>query len=474
MHLLELIESNCATFPERFAALGPDGDALLYRDLSKLSDSLASQLQKFIVAHADGSRGPVAVIGHKSPKMLAGFLGVWKTGGPYIPLDTFAIPNARIDQIVDQAHAWRVQAENLTAVATRSSLLPDVETAYIIFTSGSTGVPKGVVIPMEAVEHFVDGLDALHDFEAHQTWLNVAPWSFDLSVLETYVSLATAGTIISVSRQQIDDPNELFDYFHAMSTSLDNWVSTPSFADFCLADSSFNDTLLPRLRRFFFCGEVLKAKTAQRLLARFPSARVFNMYGPTEACCAVTSVEITAGMAEREPLPAGRAFGQNVVKIVDPQSSLEARPGERGEVIIMGPQVALGYLDIESDRFFVEDGVRGYRTGDWGRLVDGMLFVEGRMDRQVKISGFRVELSEVELALRRLENVEDAAVTLTTGGHLRAYVIAHHTSSSRLKLALKRSLPFYMIPKTIVVAPSFPLTANGKIDVPQLELEHGR
>ena len=171
--------------------------------------------------------------------------------------------------------------------------------------------------------------------------------------------------------------------------------------------------MLPQLRRFLFCGETLAPEIASRLLDRFPAAEVWNTYGPTEATVATTSIRITREILDRySSLPIGYPMPGTRVLVMD-EEGREAAPGERGRSSSAGPNVSPGYLnrpDLVEKAFFLLDGHRAYRTGDWGRCRDGMLFFEGRMDNQIKLHGHRIELADVEANLRALPGVRDAVV----------------------------------------------------------------
>src|SRR4029077_3455415 len=278
---------------------------------------------------------------------------------------------------------------------------------YILFTSGSTGEPKGVIITLACLEHFISWMLAEQQFnERAEVFLNQAPFSFDLSVMDLYCSLVTGGTLFSISRDLIENPKKLY---RALATSaVTTWVSTPSFALMCLVEDKFAEAMLPRVRRFLFCGETLAPKTAAQLVARFPQARVWNTYGPTEATVATTSIHVDAAILEKySPLPVGRVMPGTKIFIVD-ENGGELAANKRGEIIIAGPNVSPGYVgrpDLTARAFFEYRGLRAYRTGDLGRFRDGLLFFEGRIDEQIKLSGYRIELGDVEANLRALPTV---------------------------------------------------------------------
>src|SRR5215470_17226290 len=156
--------------------------------------------------------------------------------------------------------------------------------------------------------------------ERGEVFLNQAPFSFDLSVMDLYCSLTTGGTLFSINRDLIENPKTL--YRALTNSGVTTWVSTPSFAQMCLVEAKFGEAMLPRVRRFLFCGETLAPQTAAQLLARFPQAQVWNMYGPTEATVATTSLQIDAGILEKySRLPVGRVMPGTKIFIVDENGS---------------------------------------------------------------------------------------------------------------------------------------------------------
>ena len=236
-------------------------------------------------------------------------------------------------------------------------------------------------------------------------------------------------------------------------------VFTPSFAELCLCDRDFAEELMPRLRIFFFCGEVLKPATAEKLFTRFPKVRVINAYGPSECCCAVTAAEITRGMTDRA-LPIGD-IGHTAGGVHISDSS---------EIVITGGSVAR-YIDtggchIGSGGFGEFDGERCFYTGDRGYVKDGMLYFGGRIDRQVKIMGCRVEPEDVENNILKTGLAGQAVVSAETlGGHtiLTALVKPRGGADpAEIRRALSELVPQYMVPRRITVVDNIPLSGNGK------------
>ena len=417
--------------------------------------------------------------------MLVAFLAAVKSGRAYVPMDA-SIPEQRVAKIIEGSQAVVV----LTPERVREVLSqpPRVETTplrrvqeddpfYLLFTSGSTGEPKGVVITLRNLTAFTDWLLAEHDFTPQgEVFLNQAPFSFDLSVMDLYGCLLTGGTLACVTKDELSNLKLL--YQTLANSGVTTWVSTPSFAQMCLVEKGFRLEMLPGVRRFLFCGETLAPETAAQLLERFPSAQVWNTYGPTEATVATTSVRVDSAILERySPLPVGYQMPGTRVLPVDE----EGRPvadSERGELLIAGPNVSPGYLnrpELTAKVFTLFEGQPAYRTGDWGRCRDGLIFFEGRIDGQIKLHGYRIELGDLEANLRALSDIADAVVLpVEKAGKvdaLAAFIVpsapltgSTFEASARLKTLLAERVPAYMVPRKFLFLEAFPMTANGKAD----------
>jgi len=477
MHLLDRIDHWGRTAPDRVAHRSNDR-TLTYGELLARSDALAAWLE----SELGPSRAPIAVHGHKEPEMLIAFLAAVKSGRPYVPID-FSIPQQRVERIIETSGAAVVLTPERVAELSseqRQATLHWVEEAdpfYILFTSGSTGEPKGVIITLANLTHFVEWMLAEQRFtELGETFLNQAPFSFDLSVMDLYPCLVTGGTLFSVTKDHVANLKRLYEAFGVSGVST--WVSTPSFAQMCLIEKTFTQPMMPALRRFLFCGETLAPETASQLLERFPQAEVWNTYGPTEATVATSSVRIDRDvLAAFSPLPVGATMPGTRIVILDENRQIVPE-GERGEIVIAGPNVSPGYLnrpDLTEKAFVVYDGWPAYRTGDWGRQRQGQLFFEGRMDSQVKVNGYRIELGDLEANLRALPEIADVVVLPVMKqsriDSLAAIVVlaieksgSDFEMTARLKNRLGERLPTYMVPRKFLYVDAFPMTANGKAD----------
>ncbi|HJV16022.1 MAG TPA: D-alanine--poly(phosphoribitol) ligase subunit DltA, partial [Bacillales bacterium] len=307
-------------------------------------------------------------------------------------------------------------------------------------------------------------------------FLNQAPFSFDLSVMDLYPALASGGSIFAITKEMIAKPKMLFEALK--KSTIQVWASTPSFVQMCLMDPSFNQELLPDLRVFLFCGEILPVAIAQTLINRFPKAKIFNTYGPTEATVAVTSVEITPELVNEYPsLPVGSPKSDTEILLVGEDGN-EVPDGEKGEIIIVGPSVSKGYLgeiELSKKAFIPMNGQMAYKTGDAGYRENRQLFYKGRIDFQIKLHGYRMELEEIEYHISQSSYVKMAVVlpVIQNGKieYLTAAVVPlehryekEYQLTSAIKKELGDVLPAYMIPRKFSYYEDLPITANGKID----------
>lgn len=501
MNILGKIKERALADPARVAFHSQAG-TISYGKLWDSSDRLAA----WIDDRLGDDRKPIVVYGHKSPLMLVCFLACAKSGRTYCPIDT-CMSEGRVVSIVETVGNPLILAtEDLEIpgyfVADNSVLSGAMnydskisedkwnkpeDTFYIIFTSGSTGAPKGVQITDENLSRYVDWSQTVGDSvddKQGSTFLNQAPFSFDLSVMDTYTALATGCTLWGVDRMLQKDVGKMLRFMK--EGNLNYWVSTPSFADMCLADPNFNSRLLPGMRQFMFCGEKLTKGTAEELMDRFPDARVINTYGPTESTVAVTSVEITREMiAADRCLPIGQPKPGTEIRLIREDGTIAAHGG-RGEIQILGDTVSPGYYmnDIKTREVFsiidCEDGMeRAYRTGDEGFFgEDGMLYYVGRIDLQVKFHGYRIELGDIENNLMKIDGVQAAAVVPKWNEdkirYLAAFVASDNSEGSfedrkRIRETLKTMIPEYMVPKKVSFIDRLPMTSNGKADRKRLE-----
>ncbi|MFT3921046.1 MAG: amino acid adenylation domain-containing protein [Myxococcales bacterium] len=468
------------------SALYFEDTSLSYRDLRAGVHLLAAELR----AQGVGPGSGVAVLLERSPRLVMALLAVWKTGAHYIPLDP-AHPAARNQGVLEAARPALVLAEERT----RSSLPPalgdavydldaprkggsvssaglptrvDPESlAYVIFTSGSTGEPKGVEVTHRALTNLLCSMALRPGFDQHDRLLALTTVSFDIAALELFLPLICGGSLEIARRELALDPDALLARLRDASV----FQATPATFRMLL-ERPFAP--LPQLR--LLCGgEALPLDLACALRPRVKA--LWNMYGPTETTI-WSSVDEVSG--EESIVSIGSPIHNTRIYVLD--EALEPVPsGVVGQLYIAGSGVARGYHgrpDLTArvflpDPFDPQPDARMVRTGDLGRrLPDGRLVCLGRTDFQVKVRGYRVELGEIEAALRSHTAVHAAVVHANSHGgaaepELRAYVVLEPplaTLPEDFHAHLRELLPHYMVPSHVMLLPSLPLTPNGKVD----------
>lgn len=502
MTLLKRIRENANANPDKIGLINLNDDIkLTLQEVDIFSDRLAS----YILNNLPNDKSPLVVYGHKSPYMIVVFLACAKSGHPYCPID-ISNPTERVIDIIrssepdciflleelDLKNDYNfikkdeiIKICNETdAVIKQDILEPDADDVfYILFTSGSTGKPKGVEITYSNLNNFLawsSELTKRYLGDKDTIFLNQAPFSFDLSVMDLYTSIYMGGTLCMLDKATQMTYSKLMNALE--KSNITAWVSTPSFAEMCLIDKKFSAELLPNMKIFLFCGEILTNHIALQLIKRFPNANIINTYGPTESTVAVTEQLITKELCENgKPLPIGIAKAGTKIMICD--DKLKEQPnGEEGEIIISGNTLAKGYFKNQQDteKAFTTPYINGkfervYKTGDKGYFdKNGILHYKGRIDKQIKLNGYRIEIGDIENNLKKLEHISNAVVIpkyiddkvksligfITVDNNIRG----DRQDIKNIKSMLKELIPEYMVPKKIIVIDSMPMNTNGKID----------
>lgn len=493
---------------EHFAQIQPTypvynvlGQEHTYGDLKADSDSLAAAIDRLDLPE----KSPVVVFGGQEYEMLATFVALTKSGHAYIPIDSHSALE-RVSAIVEVAEPSLIiaisdfpleqtitpmlnleQVHEAFAQASSYEMTHPVkgdDNYYIIFTSGTTGKPKGVQISHDNLLSFTNWMITDKEFATpnRPQMLAQPPYSFDLSVMYWAPTLALGGTLFALPSAITQDFKKLFATIFSLPIAI--WTSTPSFADMAMLSEDFNSEKMPGITHFYFDGEELTVKTAQKLRERFPNARIINAYGPTEATVALSAVAVTDEMlATLKRLPIGYTKADSPTFIIDEEGK-KVPNGEQGEIIVSGPAVSKGYMnnpEKTAEAFFEFEGLPAYHTGDVGTMTDeGLLLYGGRMDFQIKFNGYRIELEDASQNLNKSRFIESAvAVPRYNKDHkvqnLLAYVILKDGVRQQFERdiditkAIKEDLAdimmSYMMPSKFLYRDSLPLTPNGKIDI---------
>ncbi|WP_416980594.1 amino acid adenylation domain-containing protein [Streptomyces sp. T028] len=458
------------------------GVSLSYAELWSRAVGVANVLSGLGV----GRGSVVALAVPRSVDAVVAMLGVGLAGGAFLPVD-LDFPADRIGYVLADAApavvlSTRGAVERLpegvdapvvlldevgaaSELSVERTISPD-DAAYVLYTSGSTGRPKGVVVPHGALRNFLWSMGGQVGLAAGERWLAVTTFGFDISLLEVFLPLVSGGVVVVADRDVVRDPVELGRLVRAEGVSV--MQATPGlWRALVEADAGVVEGL-----RILVGGEALDGGLASVLAGAGGS--VWNMYGPTETTIWSTS----ALLAGDGRVPIGVPVANTRVYVLDGRLRLVA-PGVAGELYIAGEGVARGYLGrpgLTAERFVADpfgvDGSRMYRTGDVVRWAGaGVLEFVGRVDDQVKVRGYRVELGEVESALASAAGVAGAVAVVREDSpgdrRLVGYVVPVEGVLPDVR-AIRRHvaavLPEYMVPSVVVVLESVPLTPNGKTD----------
>nr|MDZ8007541.1 amino acid adenylation domain-containing protein [Nostoc sp. DedSLP05]MDZ8097380.1 amino acid adenylation domain-containing protein [Nostoc sp. DedSLP01] len=488
-----LFEQQVQRTPDAVAVVF-ENQQLTYEQLNTSANQLAHYLQSLGVK-------PDVLVGicvERSLEMVVGLLGILKAGGAYVPLDpeypaqrlSFMLEDAAVgvlltqQSLLDKLPPLQTKLVCLDAEAeqishySQENLVSSVQPtnlAYVIYTSGSTGLPKGVEIVHRGVTRLVFGANYVH-LDATQTFLQMAPISFDASTFEIWGALLHGAKCVVFSGS-IPTAKNLTNEIHKHGiTTL--WLTSALFNSIIDDDAQ----ALSGIRQLLIGGEALSVTHVRKVLEHLAETQIINGYGPTESttftCCYPIPRQIEATIRS---IPVGRPIPNTQVYILD--RYLQAVPvGVPGELYIAGVALARGYLnqpELTQQRFIpnpfsTDPYSRLYKTGDLARyLPDGNIEYLGRIDNQVKIRGFRIELGEIETVLSQHKDVQASVVIVRedtpNDKRLVAYALAQHQDCTpalggELRQFLKAKLPDYMIPSAFVMLESMPLTPNGKID----------
>jgi len=540
---IELESSALETMQARFetqtkltpnaVAVVCDDRRLTFSELNSRANQLAHRLQHCGVS----VETPVGVFLERSVETIVALLAILKSGGCYVPIDpaypagrvAFMLQDSEVPVLLTESRLlsslpelltqticlddWsefeRESAENPTSLVTAENL------AYIIYTSGSTGTPKGVEVTHGTVVHLLDATKEKLGFQAGDVWTVVHSYAFDFSVWEIWGCLLQGGTLVVVPLEVVQSPPELFDLLCRERVTVLN--QTPSALRELLAvrEQSRSSDADWHLRVIVCGGDALDQELAIEL-ARL-DVPVWNFYGPTESTVWTTCTEVTRSSEVTQT----SVCDGDQRKLLGTQEQTEVRStlvtpsigppirglqvylldqylqpvpaGVPGELLIGGAGLARGYFRrpaLTSEKFIPnlfgrDGGDRLYRTGDLARhRRDGSIELIGRIDNQVKLRGFRVELGEIESALTQHASVEQAVVIIREDQNqdrrLVAYVVSQNgetPSPSELRDHLRLTLPDYMVPAAFVGLKEIPLTPNKKVDrralpVPDYSIQH--
>ncbi|MBR8839611.1 MAG: amino acid adenylation domain-containing protein, partial [Stigonema ocellatum SAG 48.90 = DSM 106950] len=483
-----LFEEQVEKTPDA-VALVHEKQHLTYRDLNNHANQLAHYLQSLGVK----PEVRVGICVERSLLLVIGILAILKAGGVYVPIDSaypserlaFMLADVEAPILLTQTHLWeQLPIHNQTVVNLDSDWeiiaqqkednLPcevnPENLAYIIYTSGSTGTPKGTEIPHRSIIGFMFGVDYIH-LDADQIWLQHSSISWDALTLELWSPLVYGGCCVLY-------PDKI-----PTLEDLSRIIQEQGVNTLFLTTALFNlmiDTIpegLSGVKQLLFGGESVSIPHVRRALELLPGSKIIHAYGPSECTVFTCCYPLTQQLPENlHSIPIGKPIGDRTVYVLD--RDLHRVPFEvPGELYVGGASVARGYLNhppLTHEKFISNPFLEGdtlYKTGDLvRRLPNGNLEFLGRIDTQVKMRGFRIELAEIDEVLTQHPDIKQAVVIAREDEPGNKYLVAYlltkdnQPTPSTLRNFLKTKLPDYMIPVGFVFLEAFPLTPNGKIN----------
>lgn len=490
--LLRQFSKVCAEHGSRTAVAG-EGVRLSYRELDEITDRIASGLRAMGVAPGD----LVAVKMGRSPWFIAAAVGLLKCGAAYVPIDP-TYPMERRKSILDDLRAGAGAGKAVVGIVAGGQRLPQTEecrwvgvdtlaaaarspdpepvgddaAAYVMFTSGSSGRPKGVIVPHRGIERLVCEADFAH-FGSEQVWALLSSVAFDASTLEIFGALLNGGccTVVEDALPTLERIAELF----ASRGVTDAWLTAALFNSVV----DFQPEAFSGLKQVFTGGEAESVRHFRRFRELHPDVRLIHGYGPTEnttfSLCHTVQAEDLLG--EHARVPIGRVIHGSTARILDDNRLIVPR-GTPGELYVGGRGVALGYLrrpELTRERFvgLEPGGGLWYRTGDLvEEREDGAVVFLGRVDRQVKLRGYRIEPEDIEKCLLACPGVTAAVVEVEgESAEERRLVACYSTSNTAaapddraLRAWLAEHVPSYMVPAEFRRLAAMPLNSSGKLD----------
>ncbi|MGJ0359107.1 amino acid adenylation domain-containing protein [Aliarcobacter cryaerophilus] len=474
---------------------------LNYDELNKLSNKIAN----YFLDNGIKAYDVIGIFNTKEPLGYASMLACLKIGATYTNIDE-ENPLARLEKILNSCKPKLLISDHAPSSLIKnvaSSMCIDVvdfsnsdelksfsdknlETSkqiigstpsYIMFTSGSTGTPKGVTISHANILSFLGWSIQRYEVTSKDRFAGVSPMYFDNSVFDFYTALFSGASLVPIKKEITTNLPKLIDLVENMQCTI--WFSVPSFLVYLQTMRALSEKTFQSIRVFTFGGEGFPKSELKKLYSLYGhQAKLINVYGPTEGTCICSSYDISEkDFEDMNTLAPLGTINQNFEYIIVNENMQEVQNGEKGELCLIGPNVALGYYNDmkRTNQSFVQNPKITthkdiiYKTGDIVYKKDSLLWFVGRVDNQIKHMGYRIELEEIESALNGVHYIQQSAVVYNKinekYGKIIAFVVTKsNIKENEIKSELAKLLPEYMIPNIIEIKKELPKNANGKID----------
>ena len=406
-------------------------------------------------------------------------IGTLISGGYYIPINRIT-PKEKIINIINDTGAnffssnnkkiINIKKKNFNFVNQRNierRILPVKKKyknsilAYILFTSGTTGKPKGVMIKKTSLNHYTKWLVNKFKLNINDNCSQIPSIGFDLSLADIFLSLCSGSKLIIP-----DTIDQLFPSNWFYKKKINHIVCTPSLIDYINSSKKLTKKNFSHIKSIFFCGEPLYLNHVKSLFNINKKLKIVNAYGPTEAACSMTTFDINIKNYREKSLTSmsiGKPIPGMKVKIFNTDKT---KNNKVGEILISGKQLSIGYLKQEkltNEKFIKLSDKIYYKTGDWGCIKNNELYFLSRIDNQIKIKGFRVELNEIDYYLRKFGLNNPKSIFIN--GKIISFVVSKKINEKKIKEFLINELEVYKIPSNIIDISNIPLNKNGKVDI---------
>lgn len=496
INVLEWLEKSAEKYGEK-TAYSDEERSLTFSEVKRYAQSIGSAL---IERKADGK--PVAVFSGRNVMTVAAFLGVVYGGCAYAPIDS-KLPRARIEKIlqtlspslvlvdgenldavkefgfddekiilIDDAASHKIDAEELSRVRRFST---ENDPLYIIFTSGSTGNPKGVMTSQHSLMCYIEAYTSVMKIDETDILGNQSPLDYIAAIRDIYIPLLCGASTVIIPKYCFSSPAKLFDFMNEKKISSVGWSVSALTVPTSLG--AFRHGKPEYLKKVCFSGSVMPGKCLKQWQENLPDTLFVNQYGPTEATASCTYHVVTEAAQDDTVLPIGLPYRNYKVFLLN-EDGTATEQGSEGEICVGGPILALGYYNDpeRTAASFIQNPLNKsyreliYKTGDIGMMrEDGVLEFHGRMDRQIKHLGHRVELDEVELAAGRVDGVKNCSVVYNKEKETIWLFYTGTATVKEIAVELRKYLPGFMVPRKIKNLEEIPSLPNGKIDMNTLK-----
>ncbi len=495
-NVLEYLEDSVKKFPNKIV-YADENIQMTFKELKKNAQNIGMQ----IVNHVDKINSPIVVFVDRDVESLVSFFGILYSGNYYIPIDN-KMPFQRIEKVLEKLNPvlilYNKKDKSLIdefgdtynsieidynknieikehILYERINKILDIDPVYVIFTSGSTGIPKGIVIPHRNVIDFTDWMVEKFNFTSDDIMANQAPFYFDLSVKDIYVTLKTGATMYILSRKQLMFPILLVNYLNEKKVTSLIWA-TSEFN--LISNSKVLDEVVPKyVNKIILGGEALLSKHLNVWKRVMPNVKYVNLYGPTEVTVDCTYYIIDKDYLDGEEVPIGIACENKEVMILD-ENLMPVEDGVIGEICVRGTGLAKGYYGDEekTNKAFVQNPSNIYykdiiyKTGDMGmKNKDGLIMFKSRIDGQIKHMGYRIELGEIERAINSFKKINSSICIYDEKNDKIVCIYEGEAESKEIITHIQKIVPKYMYPNIIKKIDKIPYNANGKIDRAKLK-----